>query len=602
MEKRDYNSSFDYSISDIYQGGYSSLLPPSDSYITTGSLGMTTDPRTANILQDVSLKLASGVKHVEIEAVSPEVFDSIPNQQLKEVHRLSKLTGTEVSMHAPVLNTSGIDPRSGFSESEREAAERRVTNALLRARELNPDGNIPVNFHSGEGIQGSQFLPPSKRKEKEKYEIMMVVNRDTGRLAPLGREEEFHLGGEVKEISKTPEQRLNNLNATEWKNSLFQVEVNRENAERIMQDIHPIFIARFTDLQTKKLKPEELTNEERAQMGKVSSAFEFIEQAKMSADNLFDKAYKAAKMDNDEKNMNSLKKLSVEYGKLIGVEEDKKNPEKYFNPKIHAEALQELIHIMENFPPRSYVPIEEFAVEQSSKTFGNAAYNSYKEFKGKNVPLMVIENPPAGFALSTGEDIKNIVEASRKRFVENATQDGMSESQAEKEAEKLIGATWDVGHINMLRKFGYSEEEIVKETEKVADYVKHVHLSDNFGFEHTELPMGMGNVPLKEMMKKLGEKGFEAKKIIEAGQWYQHFKTPPFQETIEAMGSPVYAMKMAPYWSQAAGLYQGYSSGLGQMLPQMNYETFGTGFSRLPSELGGTMQTSGSRMSGRQME
>ena len=116
--------------------------------------------------------------------------------------------------------------------------------------------------------------------------------------------------------------------------------------------------------------------------------------------------------------------------------------------------------------------------------------------------------------------------------------------------------------------------------------------------------MGMGNVPLKEIMEKLGEKGFNARKIIEAADWWQHFRTPPFQEVLESTGSPLYSMNMAPYWSQAPGLYQGYNGGLaGQWLPQINYETFGTTFSRLPQELGGSTQgAQGNRMSGRGME
>jgi len=104
-------------------------------------------------------------------------------------------------------------------------------------------------------------------------------------------------------------------------------------------------------------------------------------------------------------------------------------------------------------------------------------------------------------------------------------------------------------------------------------------------------------------MEKLGQKGFDARKIIEAGHWWQHFRTPPFQEVLESTGSPIYGMKMAPYWSQSPGLYQGYFGGYGQMLPQINYETFGAGFSRLPSELGGQSPgAQGSRMSGRPME
>ena len=57
-----------------------------------------------------------------------------------------------------------------------------------------------------------------------------------------------------------------------------------------------------------------------------------------------------------------------------------------------------------------------------------------------------------------------------------------------------------------------------------------VHLSDNFGMEHTELPMGMGNVPLKEVMEKLGQKGYEARKIIEAGHWWRIHSLQGFLE------------------------------------------------------------------------
>ena len=62
----------DYKISDIYQGGYSSLASPSNGYMTAGSLGMTTDFRTANILQEVSTKISSGIKNIEVTAIQPE--------------------------------------------------------------------------------------------------------------------------------------------------------------------------------------------------------------------------------------------------------------------------------------------------------------------------------------------------------------------------------------------------------------------------------------------------------------------------------------------------------------------------------------------------
>lgn len=622
-----------YKISDIYQGGYSTLKPPvNNSYgsnISAGSLGTTTDPRQANQLKEVSDKLSMGVKQIEVTAVSPQVFDSIPKQQLKEIHRLSKLTGVDISMHGPVMDVAGIS-QQGFSETERELAERKVADALIRARELNPEKGIPVVFHSAEGIPASQLLPPSEReKAGTKYKRMIAVNRETGRMIPLEPKKDYPIDpkefrpgvrkqlesgkitGEDIEKNKdkyyekipfskgkyySPEKRIENLNDTEWNNQLNQVFFNQERAQEILGKNQVQIQHFFEDLE--KMKKEKgkvdmdrLSPRQRQAYSNYIAAQNYLEDVHQQVNGLFSKAYEFG----TEEQRHKLEKLSNQFKEEI----EKRGKD----PFIQAEAMKELTNELKHMTPNMYTSLEEFATEKTAKTFGNAAFNTYKNFKGKNVPITVIENPPAGMGLSTGEDIKNVVEKSRSEFVNRAVKEGMSEKQAKKEAEKLIGATWDVGHINMLRGKGYSEEEIVKETEKVKDVLKHVHLSDNFGFEHTELPMGMGNVPLKKMMEKLGKKGYEAKKIIEAGNWWQHFRTPPLQETLEGVGSPVYGMKMAPHWDQAAGLFQGYSSGYGMMLPQTHYESFGAGFSRLPQELGGSIQGGqGNRMSGRPME
>lgn len=581
-----------YRISDIYQGGYSSLVPSQNiygDYLTAGNLGMTTDPRSANILQEVSTKLSSGVKHIEVEGVSPEIFDSIPTQQLKEVNRLSKLTGVDVSLHGPVMDVSGIS-QQGFSETDRENAERRVENVLLRSHELNPEGNILVNFHSAEGIPGTQY---EITREGKKIKRLIAVNRETGRLAPLEPEIIYPPGREKLEPEHiTPEQRLDMTNRNEWNNSISQLIFNKERADEILED-HKLLIQYLVeDFKTGKLREgDSLSPDQAIALRHYQNAESYLQDLNKQINSFFSKAYEFG----DEHQREILKEYSEKFKEDLSDSPD---------PFSQSKAMHGLLHNLKNpqVVPEMYVPLEEFAVEKSSQTYGNAAWQAYKKYKDKS-PILTIENPPAGFALSTGEGIKKLVEASREQFVEKAVAGGLSEGEASKQAEKLIGATWDVGHINMLRKFGYTEKDIIKETEKIAPLLKHVHLSDNFGFEHTELPMGMGNVPLKEMMKKLGEKGYEAKKIIEAASWWQHWKTPPFEETLEAVGSPVYSMEMTPYWSQATGLYQGYFSGFGQMLPQINYETFGAGFSRLPAELGGQVQsTQGSRMSGRPME
>ena len=91
----------DYSIKDIYGGGYSSMDPNKGSSfpqyrIPASKISMATDPRTANVLSEVSEKLKSGAKHIEASMIQPNIFESVPDQHLKELNRLSKLTGVDI--------------------------------------------------------------------------------------------------------------------------------------------------------------------------------------------------------------------------------------------------------------------------------------------------------------------------------------------------------------------------------------------------------------------------------------------------------------------------------------------------------------------------
>ncbi len=590
----------DYVISDIYQGGYSSLSPKYGDVFTgyrvnPASFGLTTDPRTANVLQDASTKLNTGAKQIEITGVSPEIFDAIPMQQLKELNRVSKLTGVNFSMHGPVMDTAGMT-QQGFSELNREGAERKVTEVLLRSHEINPDGNIPVTFHAAEGIPGSEWKTLGKEGERTAKRLI-AVEKESGKMIPLEEEKKYYPGGDLsKPTIYTPEKNLDIVNKTEWDNKISQLFFNKERADEILEQNQIPIQHLLEDINRGRIDPHKaLTPTQEQAYIKYKDAENYLSEITKNANAIFSKAYEFG----DENQKEQLKQLSEQYSK--DIEEGEKR-----DILGQSKAMHKLLINLQNpaLAPTMFVPVEKFAIEQSSKTFGNAAFNAYKKF-GDKTPILSIENPPAGFGLSTGEDLKNLVEESRKKFVEKAVEEkGMSEREAEKLAEKFIGATWDVGHINMLRKQGFKKEDIIRETERVAPLVKHVHLSDNFGFEHTELPMGMGNVPIKEIMEKLGKEGFDAKKIIEAGSWWQHQQKAPFRETLEAFGSPIYSMNMAPYWNQNAGFQQDYLGGLtGQWLPQVNYETFGTSFSRMPMELGGQRPgAEGSRMSGRGME
>lgn len=579
----------DYSVSDIYQGGDSSLSPKygnifSNYRVNPSTFGMTTDLRTANIIQDASTKLNAGIKHIEISAVSPEVFESIPNQHLKEMERLSKLVGATVSVHGPIVEPSGMS-KEGFSETNRKAAERQMFSAVQRAHLVSPDKNIPVTFHS------SANLPDQISSKGKPPEETYIINKDTGSMHRIPLKERTFPGELTKRNIK---EEISKINEQQWTENLRQLEYRSEmGGDAIEKSMATNILA-----EAEKKAGKSLTKDEEEMKFLFNRGTTYLNSSYNELKELFDVAYHHV----SETELGKIKKFYAE------VEDDAKkireNPKNPQNAMIIKEIIKKGVELLDKeiAAPRLYESLSEFSKEKTVETISNVALNSFKEFKDKS-PMISIENPPVGGAFSRGEDLKDIVEKSREKFVKKAVEEGMGESKAREAAEKLIGVTWDVGHINMLRKYGYEKEDIIKETEKVAPFVKHIHLSDNFGLEHTELPMGMGNVPIKEIMDKLGKEGFDAKKIIEAGNWWQHFQTSPFKETLEAFGSPIYSMQMAPSWNQNLGAQQGYYGGYGAMLPQTNYASFGAGFSGLPGELGGQHQgAEGSRMSGKGME
>jgi sugar phosphate isomerase/epimerase len=593
--------------------GYTSLATGYN--VTPGTIGLATDFRTANQLQEVGRKLNVGARAIEISMVRPEIFESIPQQHLTELNRLSILTGAELTLHAPLVDPAGFDENLRWSEANREMAEKQMSLAISRARIMNPDKGINVTFHPSAGVP--EGLIQMKEKGELKPKAMTIIDPQTGELKQL-REQERYFPGEPEKFE--PVKELEKINKNQWLGTLQEVSFyanrgrdlyeaatgglelsegtgNKKDKEKKEQAL----LKMWALPEKQKLTPAEIEKIGPIDKDLIERSSRHYEQAQVSLmtsynhlKTLYDHVYKEAKGEDKEK----LDAYKDEIAPLI-KQEVYKNPLKL---QEFAKMIEQGIHVLKDINPQIYQPLDNFLLDKTAQSFANVAWQGFNETKKdvNKMPIISIENPPVGTAFGRAEDLKNLIINSRKKFVEIATSPkiGMSESEAKKIADKIIGATWDVGHINMLRKYGYDTVDITKETEKIAKLVKHVHLSDNFGLSHTELPMGMGNVPIQDMLKELEKAGVSPKKIIEAGNWYEHFKTIPFAQTLEAMGSPLYAMKTQPYWSKPVGYFTGY----GTFLPEEHFQMYGGGFSTLPTELGGQVPQRGSRFSGTPME
>lgn len=599
----------EYNIRDIYQGGYDAFKPNygdifTGYHVPASSVGAPTKPDTANQIIEVNKLISQGIVPIEFSALSPEVFESIPKQHFDEVRRMAKLTGAKISVHAPLIEPSGIsqgkDGAGGrWTEANRKFSEDQLKAVVEKSYSLDHRGNMPIVIHSA-GIPGTEY---EMTKDGKKIQKLVAINRETGNIVPLIERMHYLPGAKgVREEKISPKEELDILNNTEWHNSLREIEFSRENAERILNDIHPHFRELYLRGDIK-----ELSSEEYEMIKKIHSAAEFVKQAEIKAHNVFNNVYEIAKDEKNKKAISFLNELSKEYSNSLG---DPRKDLKSHDPKNQSDALFKLVSGLQNGvpqvlggAPRTYIPIEDFAIEKSAKTFGNVAFHGYKKF-GDKAPVISIENLYPGFAFSTGEDMNKLILASKEQFMEKLMkEEGMSKNEAAKKADRVIGLTFDVGHLNMHKKHGFKNEDLMKEFKEMAKHTTHVHLTDNFGFYDSHLPLGMGNVPIgkfMEMLEKEGKEG-EIRKIVEAGGWAQHFGVPSHAMTLEAVGSPVYSEGVGPYWNQNIGLQQGYWGGYGEMLPGIHYESFGAGFSQLPSELGGD-RGRGSRMSGKPME
>jgi len=487
-------------------------------------LGAATSIQTANQIQEVTNLLNQGGKTVELQPVTPEVFDTIPKQHFKEINRLTKLTGAETTVHAPMIDPSGFT-REGWSEAEREQAERQLMSVVERSHELSPDGNMPVTIHAS-AIPGTEYSKPSKELiENYKNQVqkrygraptpeqlrnleesqIIAINQETGQLVPIKREEKYY--PEIGKIIRIPEEEIDTVNNTEWINGITNLAFYKKQANDVLTPAY----SEVAGILVKGMPNQQEYQEHKGAFDNLQRADLFLDNVITSFRAIYSKAYKYGDANIREK-LDDVAKLWQDKTKLMS-EARTKNPMEI--PIIKSNLIDETLNKLRGIEhPGIYKKVEDFAVEKSADTLSAAAFNAYEKYKDK-APIISIENLYPGMAFSRSEELKKLVEATRDKFVERAKKEGISTSEAENAAKRLIGVTWDVGHLNMLRKSGFNEEEIKEETEKIAKLVKHVHLTDNFGFTDSHLPPGMGNVPIKDILKELEAAGFKGKKIEE---------------------------------------------------------------------------------------
>ena len=637
----------------FYEGSFSSLNSDYGNFtgyrMSAAQLGFPGSPQTANQLGEAVNAAKQGVKAFEVTMLQADVGETIPKQHFSEMRALMKLTGVKPSVHGPLIDASGFDEKGNWGKEEgRVQNERRMFDTIEKAALLDSKGNVPVVFHSaGIGTPGAEFRPGKKEwgeKEKKIMEKGVMVNRETGQVQATKREYRFrpkqpHLleKGHGKEgpagVLFSAESTIASANLGDWESTLTEIAQMNKHAEELIgnatlnlpeyEKMNITDDGILYDPKTKeKLSDFNAETGQRASYDKMKKAGLFLENAELSFNSAFHKAYKYGSKEQKKE----LKVLSEDYAKSLGATRDKIwNP--YMRQKILDNNIVKLGKITEDKAkvvngeyvrdkhgdvlrdedwgtPQVYQEINAFAMDKAATTFGNLAMKSYDKLGEDKAPVLAIEPFHPGAALSSTDDMIKLVKKSRNNFAKQLMEDkGYSKGKAEDIAEEKIGVTWDIGHINMIKKYGFTDKDIKEQTKKIAPMVKHVHLTDNFGFADTHLAPGMGNTPIKKILEELEKTGrfAEMRKITEAGAFVQHFKQSPHPLTMAAFGSPIYGMKAGPYFNQAHQIQGSYFGGYGTVNPQTHHSYFGAGFTTMPVELGGQMPGGQSRFGGTPM-
>lgn len=586
--------------------------------------------KMGDVVKNLNAHIFEGASHVEIGFMgkgkgymgqgntTPEMFGKDKREAIRELNKINKVT-TSVHASVAVGNLSGLGER-GFSEELRKDNLDEMRRTIDFAAETTEGG--PIVVHTGEFPRSivTRHKEFERYADEEKKAVQYMVDRNSGQIIEVVRNDAEMWMPEYEVDEKGNPRKLMDFDGKER-----IVEVpggldengNLKPPKRIY--IHEVKRDQYGNL---KMNPYRFNKEFKEEYIKEHGKWDYEDAAKKYFEKTKEIEIESAYGQADEYEWRYERALKErkEYTHLLKEWEDAK---KQFPVELNEQAKKILFANkfgekltrqleMEGASPDEFLrenlkfaekqinssletarsarqraaqiqkqindaeSIDRYGLEKSTQSIAEAALYAREKTKQQKLkdPLFVApENlfPEMGYG-GHPEELKEIIKRSREEMAKKLVNyNGLSPREAEKEAEKHIKATFDIGHAYTWKKFfkakeGESEEERNKRFDKwlmneVDDLVKegiigHVHISDNFGYQDEHLTPGEGSAPLKEFVNKIKKSGkIKGPMVIE---WGAQDEGKGYEAMLggwrHLVATPIYASKK---WVDVEGSYFG---------------------------------------------
>ncbi|MBI4441114.1 sugar phosphate isomerase/epimerase [Candidatus Woesearchaeota archaeon] len=521
------------------------------------------------------------------EALTPESFTKEEREAMRQLARINKV---ETSTHAAV----GIAGVSGLAEGRfDDVAREQTVHEIKRAVDFAADATTggAIAFHAAEfprpvaevekgrpGVKGRFEMYPGEKyewkegKPVEKEETRLPIylaDEKTGKIMTIPRDQSIWVA-ETKEDEhgvkhilfdeKTNKPKLTPLTYNQL------IDRERQKSENKDKPDYKIFLDHYYDQQLAMEEGEAVRRG--LELRQLKEQLEDTQNMKEFIDKNYPLTHESKR--EEWRDFFASRYGSAAYRKSL--EELRKLPEEQLNElRAGIQSREEIVksHYQKVLQMREevshYKPIEDVGLQKTALSIAEAGIYAMKRTDETNKRLQghkeepikpIYISPENLFPESYGshpDELKTIIHNSREQMKKQLMAQGYDEKAAWDKAKTHIKATFDIGHMNIWRKYWADDprkslEENDKEfkkwvVEKVTkltkeDVIGHIHVADNFGYHDEHLEVGKGTAPIMEFLQAAKEAGV-TDIIVEPGSTNFERIWP---EAMAELGSPIYAV------------------------------------------------------------